>query len=179
MTHQLQIKAHRHPYQTRSHAFTIVELLVVISIVALLIALLLPALGSARDAARTAACLAQYRQVGIAFTTYAAENSGKLPDNETGNPNAIHDAWDGWDFQLAEYMSGSFRNPWPSPSTGRKEQTLKPHPLGMGWQVKKKLDQLSVYCPGYERIPDQYFPTSRDDRTPGPVWKTQVPTWVS
>lgn len=51
--------------------FTLVELLVVISIIALLIALLLPALSAAREAGIRVNCLAHLRQVGMAFHSYA------------------------------------------------------------------------------------------------------------
>jgi prepilin-type N-terminal cleavage/methylation domain-containing protein/prepilin-type processing-associated H-X9-DG protein len=59
--------------------FTLVELLVVISIIALLIAILLPVLSSARDAGRSVQCLSNERQVGIAFNTYAEEFADYIP----------------------------------------------------------------------------------------------------
>lgn len=58
----------------RRTAFTLTELLVVISIIALLIALLLPALGAAREAARQSSCLTTLRQLSIAQNAYAADN---------------------------------------------------------------------------------------------------------
>lgn len=60
-------------------AFTLVELLVVISIITLLIAVLLPALGAARAAARTVTCLSQTRQIGIGLVIYMTDYKDHLP----------------------------------------------------------------------------------------------------
>lgn len=53
------------------HAFTLVEMLVVITIIGILIALLLPALAAAREAARQAQCKSNMRQFFIGFATFA------------------------------------------------------------------------------------------------------------
>lgn len=63
----------------RRHAFSLIELLVVISVVALLVSLLLPALGSAREAGRRAACLSNQRQIGAAMHAYAVQYRGRYP----------------------------------------------------------------------------------------------------
>ncbi|MFW6059713.1 MAG: type II secretion system protein, partial [Phycisphaeraceae bacterium] len=62
--------------------FTLVELLVVISITALLIALLLPALSAARRQARTVACLSNLHQHSVAFELYAGDFDGYLPNRD-------------------------------------------------------------------------------------------------
>jgi len=58
--------------QSRS-GFTIIELLVVISIIALLIGILLPAIGKARDAALTTQSLANMRNLGAAHAAYSSD----------------------------------------------------------------------------------------------------------
>ncbi len=59
--------------------FTLIELLVVVSIISILCALLLPALGKAKGKAQSMKCLGNLKQFGIAFQSYAGDNSGWLP----------------------------------------------------------------------------------------------------
>ncbi len=55
----------------RSNGFTLVEMLVVITIIGMLMALLLPAVQSAREAARQAMCTANQQNIGKAMQSYA------------------------------------------------------------------------------------------------------------
>ncbi len=57
----------------RTRGFTIIELLVVISIISLLIGILLPAVGKARDTARVSVSKSNLRQLGVAMHSYASD----------------------------------------------------------------------------------------------------------
>ncbi len=61
--------------------FTLVELLVVISIIALLISILLPSLRNAREQGKQVMCMNNMRQMGVAMLSYAMENLEHIPSS--------------------------------------------------------------------------------------------------
>ncbi len=69
-------------------AFTLVELLVVVSIITILASLLLPALSQARDRAKEIACANTKKQLALAVVLYAGDYSEWVPASTyyTGTP---------------------------------------------------------------------------------------------
>ncbi|HBG26274.1 MAG: hypothetical protein A2Y10_13380 [Planctomycetes bacterium GWF2_41_51] len=63
-------------------AFTLVELLVVISIIALLLAVLMPALQKAREQGQLTVCKAHMHSIGIAVMAYANSNKDRVPPDK-------------------------------------------------------------------------------------------------
>lgn len=80
--------------QSSRRGFTLVELLVVISIIALLMALLMPAVHSARAAARSTQCKNNLHQMGVAYSTLDSYH-----DSLAG-----HGIPDSWQAVLVEYL---------------------------------------------------------------------------
>lgn len=95
-------------------AFSLIELLVVISIIALLIGLLVPALASAREASRTAACLSNNRQMSIATVNYAFNHNGFLPTVGFSHGGEALPQQGSWFFLLQEFSSSNLA--WRCPS---------------------------------------------------------------
>jgi len=116
------------------HAFSLIELLVVISIVALLIALLLPSLTAARDSATSIRCLANLRQNTIALRAYGADNDGHVPsivrENNTGFADFL--------------LSSDAQDPEPRSRLGGA--------IGIGIPLRDGYlsGHESLYCPGRE-----------------------------
>jgi prepilin-type N-terminal cleavage/methylation domain-containing protein/prepilin-type processing-associated H-X9-DG protein len=105
-----------HPPHCGRKAFTLVELLVVISIIALLMAILLPTLARVRRHAQALGCRANLRQWGIRGAAYATDNEGRLASTNLHTYYEDHAGWI-WD--------DPWFHAWSSPNWGNPNQYVK------------------------------------------------------
>jgi prepilin-type processing-associated H-X9-DG protein len=81
----------------RSKAFTLIELLIVVSLTVVLMAIMLPALGIARKQGKAMRCLSNLRQLSVAAELYTNSNDGYYPIAymyERKDSQFISYAWD-------------------------------------------------------------------------------------
>ena len=102
-------------------AFSLLEMLVVLSVIALLLALMLPALTKARRAGRNLKCVANLRQVGERFIVFADDWAYASRGDRNGRSNFYIE-----DFQESIYLVDEF---WQNPSAIRETMDASTQPL--------------------------------------------------
>lgn len=94
-------------------AFTLIELLIVVSIISILAAVLFPVFARARESARKTSCLSNLKQLGTAWLMYAQDY-----DEKTAIAVYYHgtDEEVAWDFTL-DYSDVDWSDPDPTPKS--------------------------------------------------------------
>ncbi len=122
--------------------FTVIELLVVITIVGILIALLLPAVQQARDAARRTQCQNNLRQLGIAMHNHHDAHK-TFPVGANGNT--------GWTAMLLEYLDQASLSSELNPRMA-KSPVDKPNEQGI---VRTEFDLPIFECPSNTNLSEE------------------------
>ncbi|HVV15360.1 MAG TPA: type II secretion system protein [Candidatus Paceibacterota bacterium] len=127
------------------NGFTLMELLVVISIIGILASILLPAFGNAKKAAYLARSKAEFKQISTALELYANAHEGSYPpDANRGLPSG-----------LEAYLSGGN---WPNaPWPGSVYDWDVWGPADLSYEPKNQIYQISVrFCPADQALPCQF-----------------------
>ncbi|RMD84216.1 MAG: type II secretion system protein [Lentisphaerae bacterium] len=136
-----------------NRAFTLVELLVVVSIIAILSALLLPALSRARTLARNTVCMNNMKQIGTAAQLYTTDEDGILP---RWRPDSFRDVWPE---VLSDYLGGTYiyKDPrfndfplYQCPESGIDIVHSPPCFSASGWQ-DHKVSYAMIQCSSISR----------------------------
>lgn len=96
--------------QRTIQGFSLIELLVVISVLTLLVAIIIPVVGRVRESSHQAVCASNLRGLGQATLTYIAANGGRIPFERAESGPGSGYANPPWFNLLAPYAEASVRS---------------------------------------------------------------------
>lgn len=141
----------------RQRAFSIIEVLTVITIVGILASILIPVMGSMRSSARTTQCTGNLRQLGAAFALYMEENNHYLP--AVGNSLTTDPLY--WPVALHKYTGA----PFPMDGGQPHEETMNPVFSCPDWEFVRE----------NETFPNIGYAYATSFEGGGPVWARKAP----
>ena len=119
--------------------FTLIEVLVVVSVIALLVAILLPSLRKAREQGKRIVCASNQKQILGGVHMYTSENKGWLPGSVPGFNASL--TW----IIRQEFYDGS-TPPYPKRWVH----------LGLPYDARQIRDKKVYYCPSRREFPHVY-----------------------
>ena len=141
-------------------AFTIIELLVVISIITLLLAILLPALQKAREAATAISCLSNMRQMSICMNMYLNDYRETFPPRKVSVSSPTNGRYY-WVDLLKPYVNEQVPVPGSSPNAWFQDVSPVPRTF-----TCPKLSLKEAYSTAYNGIGYNNYGLAQD------VWAT-------
>ena len=148
--------------RSRKTGFTLVELLVVISIIALLLAIIIPSMNKARDTAKRVVCSNQLKEIARAISMYADSYNGWMPFYGGQDPT-FDDKFDSkYNRSPAKdeahpYAAFRANDQWMIDVITEKGKEKQPVPMKLGCVYRANIikDPRIFYCPANTtRIPD-------------------------
>lgn len=125
--------------KSKQKAFTLVELLVVISIIALLLSITMPTLSRVKHDAKRVVCGTRIKQIGVSLYTYTNNYNSKFPTKlDSGN-----------------WPMGVVIESWTKKTTAQGRGSVSVHfPAGLAllWMEDYIEDMSFFYCPAASRV---------------------------
>jgi prepilin-type N-terminal cleavage/methylation domain-containing protein/prepilin-type processing-associated H-X9-DG protein len=166
----------------RRCAFTLVELLIVVSVITLLMSILLPSLSRAREAARKTQCASRLRAIFVAMSVYVGEEGRIPPLNHEENEGAwqynylIYDDDEDFDFNfgplarpngIIQYVEelycpmqehpyhslGTEENPWPV-QEGHQTRAGYGRRFGLSGKSLSQIPELLAFAADVLHLPE-------------------------
>lgn len=159
------------------NAFTIVELLVVISIISLLVALMLPALGSARAISQQIQCANNMRQIGLGVFGYANEFNNVLQWFYAEPPYSRNTAYYHWADANVPYSDDAVSLKIGGGAAGSAGEMRATGAFTSGIPVRQDRSRL-FDCPTVSNnVADawEYAWSSSGGGNSGPIWRMMNP----